>query len=169
MEWTFLANVMQAYTGNKENLFARVSCMASKQHMFWVHHLREPFSTKEDGSAVQHCAGVIHIHRITGVPPGPKSGVGKQAVNGRGSQYQLDPTFTPAPSTSRRPLEPRVGHTPQCLTRQWRRQTRNRGLIRMAKPPPPIHQQYCLQTRPAASTLLTSTVAAVLWPAGGPS
>ena len=46
MEWTFLANVMQAYTGNKETLFARVACVESKQHMFWIHCLREPFSTK---------------------------------------------------------------------------------------------------------------------------
>ena len=48
MEWTFLANVMQAYTGNKEHLV----CMESKQHMFWVHYPREPFSTKADDSAV---------------------------------------------------------------------------------------------------------------------
>ena len=44
--WTFLANVMQAYTGNKETLFSHVACMESKQHMFWIHYLREPFSTK---------------------------------------------------------------------------------------------------------------------------
>ena len=34
MEWTFLANVMQAYTGNKETLFSHAACMESKQHMF---------------------------------------------------------------------------------------------------------------------------------------
>ena len=52
MEWTFLANVMQAYTGNKETLFSHAACMESKQHMFWIHYLREPFSTKADDSAV---------------------------------------------------------------------------------------------------------------------
>ena len=50
--WTFLANLMQAYTGNKETLFGSVACMESKQHMFWVHYLREPFSTKAGASAV---------------------------------------------------------------------------------------------------------------------
>ena len=52
MEWTFLANVMQAYTGNKETLFSHAACMESKQHMFWIHYLREPFNTKADDSAV---------------------------------------------------------------------------------------------------------------------
>ena len=52
MEWTFLANVMQAYTGNKETLFSPAAYMKSKQHMFWIHYLREPFSTKADDSAV---------------------------------------------------------------------------------------------------------------------
>ena len=52
MEWTFLANVMQAYTGNKETLFSHVVCMESKQHLFWIHYLREPFSTKAGDSAV---------------------------------------------------------------------------------------------------------------------
>ena len=55
MEWTFLANVMQAYTGNKETLFSHAACMESKQHMFWIHYLREPFSTKADDSAVHRC------------------------------------------------------------------------------------------------------------------
>ena len=32
MEWTLLANVMQAYTGNKETLFSHAACMESKQH-----------------------------------------------------------------------------------------------------------------------------------------
>ena len=45
-EWMFLANVMQAYTGNKETLFSHVACMESKQHVFWIHYLREPFSAK---------------------------------------------------------------------------------------------------------------------------
>ncbi|CAE7837912.1 ATG26 [Symbiodinium necroappetens] len=52
MEWTFLANAMQAYTGDKETLFSHVVCMESKQHMFWSHYLREPFSTKAGDSAV---------------------------------------------------------------------------------------------------------------------
>ena len=52
MEWTLLANVMQAYTGNKETLFSHAACTESKQHMFWIHFLREPFSTKADDSAV---------------------------------------------------------------------------------------------------------------------
>ena len=52
LEWTLLANVMQAYTGNKETLFSHAACMESKQHMFWIHYLREPFSTKTDDSAV---------------------------------------------------------------------------------------------------------------------
>ena len=52
MEWTLLANVMQAYTGNKETLFSHAACMESKQHMFWIHYLREPFSTKADDPAV---------------------------------------------------------------------------------------------------------------------
>ena len=52
-EWTFLANVMQAYTGNKGTLFSHAACMdPNKQHMFWTHYLREPFSTKADDSAV---------------------------------------------------------------------------------------------------------------------
>ena len=33
MEWTFLANVMQASTGDKETLFSHVACMERKQHM----------------------------------------------------------------------------------------------------------------------------------------
>ena len=56
MEWTFLAKVMQAYTGNKESLFSHAACMESKQHMFWIHYLREPFSTKADDSAVHRYA-----------------------------------------------------------------------------------------------------------------
>ena len=52
MEWTFLANVMQAYTGDKETLFSHAARMESKQHMFWTHYLREPFSTKAGDSAV---------------------------------------------------------------------------------------------------------------------
>ena len=52
MEWTSLANVMQAYTGNRETLFSHAACMESKQHMFWIHYLREPFSTKAGDSAV---------------------------------------------------------------------------------------------------------------------
>ncbi|CAE7323111.1 ATG26 [Symbiodinium microadriaticum] len=52
MEWTFLANAMQAYTGDKGTLFSHVVCMESKQHMFWIHYLREPFSTKAGDSAV---------------------------------------------------------------------------------------------------------------------
>ena len=55
MEWAFLANVTQAYTGNKETLFSHAASVESKQHMFWTHYLREPFcnfSTKDDDSAV---------------------------------------------------------------------------------------------------------------------
>eukprot|EP00439_Symbiodinium_sp_Y106_P055867 s1132_g7.t2 len=53
MEWTFLANVMQAYTGNNnQTLFSHAACMESKQHMLWIHYLREPFSAKADDSAV---------------------------------------------------------------------------------------------------------------------
>ena len=53
MEWTLLANVMQAYTGNKETLFSQAACVKSRQHMFRSHYLREPFSTKADDSAVR--------------------------------------------------------------------------------------------------------------------
>ena len=52
LEWTLLANVMQAYTRNKDTLFSHVACVESKEHMFWIHYLREPFSTKADDSAV---------------------------------------------------------------------------------------------------------------------
>ena len=59
MEWTFLANVMQAYTGNKETLFSHAAGMESKQHTFWIHYLREPFSTKADDSAVDLAIGAF--------------------------------------------------------------------------------------------------------------
>ena len=52
MEWTLLASVMQAYTGNKETQFSHAACMESKQPVFWIHYLREPVSTKADDSAV---------------------------------------------------------------------------------------------------------------------
>eukprot|EP00439_Symbiodinium_sp_Y106_P057252 s1078_g8.t1 len=52
MEWTFLANMMQAYTGNNETLFSHAACMESKQYMFCIHYLRGPFSTKADDSVV---------------------------------------------------------------------------------------------------------------------
>ena len=52
MEWAFLANVMQAYIGIKETLFSYAACMESKQPIFWIHYLREPFRTKADDSAI---------------------------------------------------------------------------------------------------------------------
>ena len=52
MEWAFLANIMQAYTGIKETLFSYAAYMESKQPIFWIHYLREPFSTKADDSAI---------------------------------------------------------------------------------------------------------------------
>ncbi|CAE7638677.1 unnamed protein product [Symbiodinium necroappetens] len=68
MEWTFLANVMQAYTGNKETLFSHVVCMESKQHLFWIHCLREPFSTKAGDSAVhRHTLHFGHGTNTAGV------------------------------------------------------------------------------------------------------
>ena len=68
MEWTFLANAMQAYTGDKETLFSHAVCMESKQHMFWIHYLREPFSTKAGDSAVhRHTLHFGHGTNTAGV------------------------------------------------------------------------------------------------------
>ncbi|CAE7847032.1 unnamed protein product [Symbiodinium necroappetens] len=68
MEWTFWASAMQAYTGDKETLFSHVVCMESKQHMFWIHYLREPFSTKAGDSAVhRHTLHFGHGTNTAGV------------------------------------------------------------------------------------------------------
>ena len=68
MEWTFLANATQAYTGNKETLFSHVVCMESKQHLFWIHYLREPFSTMAGDSAVhRHTLHFGHGTNTAGV------------------------------------------------------------------------------------------------------
>ena len=64
MEWTFLANVMQAYAGHKETLFSHVACMQSNQHMFWIHYLREPFSTKADDSQCIDTLCSLHMALI---------------------------------------------------------------------------------------------------------
>ena len=56
MKWTFMANPMQSYTGNKEEVFSKVNFHESKQQVYWKHRLRQAFSTKTQDDAVHRYA-----------------------------------------------------------------------------------------------------------------
>ena len=52
MEWTYIANLMQSDTGDKEELFDKMTFHESTQQVYWKHHLEFDFSTKPDDPAV---------------------------------------------------------------------------------------------------------------------
>ncbi|CAE7846630.1 Nek1, partial [Symbiodinium necroappetens] len=52
MEWMFLANLIQPYTGPVEEIFDQVTFYESKQQVYWKHHLKKFFTTKPADPAV---------------------------------------------------------------------------------------------------------------------
>ena len=64
MEWMFLANLIQQYTGPVEEVFDHVTFYQSKQQVYWKHHLKKFFTTKPADPAVHRYTLFLHMERI---------------------------------------------------------------------------------------------------------
>ena len=95
MEWMFLANLIQQYTGSVEDVFDQVTFYESKQQVYWKHHLKKFFTTKPTGPAV-HRYTLFFAH-------GTNLGGGEGIMN---SRYLAPATLADGPSA--------VGHYSQA-------------------------------------------------------
>ncbi|CAE7275900.1 hypothetical protein AK812_SmicGene29690 [Symbiodinium microadriaticum] len=95
MEWMFLANLIQQYTGSVEDVFEQVTFYESKQQVYWKHHLKKFFTTKPTDPAV-HRYTLFFAH-------GTNSGGAEGIMN---SRYLAPATIADGPSA--------VGHYSQA-------------------------------------------------------
>ncbi|CAE7560395.1 unnamed protein product, partial [Symbiodinium necroappetens] len=87
MEWMFLANLIQQYTGPVEEIFDQVTFYESKQQVYWKHHLKKYFTTKPTDPAV-HRYTLLFAH-------GTNSGGAEGIIN---SRYLAPATLADGPS-----------------------------------------------------------------------
>ncbi|CAE7248625.1 Nek1, partial [Symbiodinium sp. CCMP2456] len=95
MEWMFLANLIQQYTGPAEEIFDQVTFYESKQQVYWKHHLKKFFTTKPTDPAV-HRYTLFFAH-------GTNSGGAERIIN---SRYLAPATIADGPTA--------VGHYSQA-------------------------------------------------------
>ena len=95
MEWMFLANLIQPYTGPVEEIFDQVTFYESKQQVYWKHHLTKFFTTKPADPAV-HRYTLLFAH-------GTNSGGAEGIIS---SRYLAPATIADGPTA--------VGHYSQA-------------------------------------------------------